>query len=308
MSDHSRLSGVFLPVTTPFDAVTGDVAPIGMRDNIRRYVAEPIDGIVLFGSTGEGALLDEEEKAKLTAFTREVVPAGIVLVAGASGDSTRATIRQARSAAGEGADYILVHAPWYFGPWLSAAALAAHYRAVADASAVPVIVYHIPKYTKVTMEAGLMGEIVRHPNIAGLKDSSGDVKRFADYTEACPREKRLFVGNGTLLYTALELGGAGGILGVADIAPALCAEVVRSFRAGDKRHAGEVQEALSVLHREIIALYGGVGVKVALDLMGWTGGEPRPPLRALGDKEKRDIARLLENAGLIERGLASRTA
>jgi len=307
MSEHSRLSGVFLPVTTPFDAVTGEVAPIGMRDNLRRYVAEPIDGIVLFGSTGEGALLDEEEKVKLTAFAREVVPSGVVLVAGASGDSTRSTIRQARSAAAEGADYVLVHAPWYFGPYLSPAALAAHYRAVADASPVPVIVYHIPKYTKVTMEAGLMAEVVRHANIVGLKDSSGDVKRFADYTEACPSDKRLFVGNGTLLFTALELGGAGGILGVADIAPARCADVVSAFRAGDKRRAGEIQEGLSVLHREIVAAWGGVGVKVALDLMGWVGGEPRPPLRALGDKEKREIARLLEHAGLLERGLASHT-
>jgi 4-hydroxy-2-oxoglutarate aldolase len=302
MSEHPRLSGVFLPVTTPFDEITGEIAPVGMRENLRRYVEQPIDGIVLFGSTGEGGLLDEDEKIRLIAFAREVVPTGIALVAGASGESTRATIRQVRDAAEAGAEYALVHAPWYFGPYLSTAALANHYRAVADAAPIPIIVYHIPKYTKVTMDPGLMGEIVRHPNIAGLKDSSGDVKRFADYTEACPGDKHLFVGNGTLLYTALELGGAGGILAVADIAPSRCADVVRAFRAGDSRKAGEIQEGLSAMHREIVATWGAVGVKTALDLMGWAGGAPRPPLRPLGEKERRDVARVLETAGLLEHG------
>jgi 4-hydroxy-2-oxoglutarate aldolase len=296
------LGGVFLPVTTPFDDVTGDIAPVAMRENLRRYVSEPIDGIVLFGSTGEGALLDDEEKVRLTAFAREVVPAGIVLVAGASGESSRATVRQAKLAAEEGAEYVLVHAPWYFGPYLSAAAMAAHYRTVADESPIPIIVYHIPKYTKVTIDGGLMGEIVRHPNVAGLKDSSGDVKRFAEYTEACPRDKRLFVGNGTLLYTALELGGAGGVLAIADIVPGRCADLVRAFRSGDSRQAGQIQEGLATMHKEIVAAFGAVGVKAALDLMGWVGGSPRAPLRSLGEKERRQVGRVLENAGVLEAG------
>jgi 4-hydroxy-2-oxoglutarate aldolase len=302
--EQNRLSGIFLPVTTPFDNVTGDVAPVHLRENLRRYAEEPIDGIVLFGSTGEGATLDEDEKVRLTAFAREVLPAGILLVAGASAESTRATIRQVRQAAAEGAEYVLVHAPWYFGPYLPAAAIADHYRAVADESPIPIIVYHIPKYTKVTMEPGLMGEIVRHPNVAGLKDSSGDIKRFADYTEACPKGKQLFVGNGTLLYTALELGGAGGVLAIADFAPARCAELVRAFRSGETRRAGEIQEGLTTLHKEIVATWGAVGVKAALDEMGWVGGPPRPPLRPLGEKERRQVGRLIRDAGLVAAGSA----
>ncbi|NIP83995.1 MAG: dihydrodipicolinate synthase family protein, partial [Gemmatimonadetes bacterium] len=83
---------------------------------------------------------------------------------------------------------------------------------VADASPIPVLVYHMPKFTHVTLDAGLMGELARHENIVGIKDSSGDLKRFADYTEACGDDCRLFMGNGALLYAALELGGAGGIV------------------------------------------------------------------------------------------------
>jgi 4-hydroxy-2-oxoglutarate aldolase len=295
----SRLTGVFLPVTTPFDAVTGDVAPVSFRENLRKWVEQPIDGIVLFGSTGEGALLDEDEKTRLTGFAREVVPAGLPLIAGASGESTRATVRKAKALAAAGADAVLVHPPAYFGPYISAAATADHFRAVADASPVPIILYHMPKYTKVTLEPGLIAELTRHPNVVGVKDSSGDIKRFADYTNVCPRGCRLFVGNGTLLYTALELGAAGGILAIAVFAPARCAEVVSAFRAGDTRKAGQVQERLTHLHREIVATFGAVGVKAALDLAGYTGGPPRPPLRPLADKEKRQVARVMQEASLI---------
>ncbi|MGH7555116.1 MAG: dihydrodipicolinate synthase family protein [Longimicrobiales bacterium] len=295
----SRLTGIFLPVTTPFDPVTGDVAPVSFRENLRRWVDQPIDGIVLFGSTGEGALLDEEEKSRLTAFAREVVPAGLPLIAGASADSTRATIRQACALARAGAEAVLVHPPPYFGPYLPASALADYFRAVADASPVPVLLYHIPKYTKVTLEAGLVAELLRHPNVAGLKDSSGDLKRLAEYTDACPRGARLFVGNGGLLYTALELGAAGGILAVAVFAPGKCADALEAFRAGETRKAGEIQETLTVLHREVVASYGAVGVKTALDLVGYTGGPPRAPLRSLGEKEQRQVARVMQEAGLV---------
>lgn len=295
---RDRLAGIFLPVTTPFDEVTGDISPIHMRENLRKWTEQPVDGIVLFGSTGEGALLDEDEKTRLTAFAREVVPTGVSLVAGASGESTRATIRQARSLADAGAQVLLVHPPAYFGPYLSPAAMREHFTAVADASPVPIILYHIPKYTKVTLEPGLVAELTRHPNVAGLKDSSGDIKRFADYTNACEKGCRLFVGNGTLLYTALELGAVGGILAVAVFAPALCAALLDAFRAGETGRAGQIQGRITPLHKQIVAAHGGVGVKAALDRLGYKGGRPRRPLHPLSEKERSAVARVMQEAGL----------
>jgi 4-hydroxy-2-oxoglutarate aldolase len=295
-----RLHGIFPPVTTTFDDVSGDVAPIRLRENLRRWVDQHVDGIVLFGSTGEGALLDEDEKVRLTALSREVIPAGLPLVAGASAESTRATTRLTRLLASEGADIMLVHPPAYFGPSIPVAAMLDHFHAVADASPVPVLLYHIPKYTKVTLEAGFVAELMRHPNVAGLKDSSGDIKRFADFSSACDRSCRLFVGNGSLLYTALELGAAGGILGIANFAAPLCAELVREFRAGNARQAGRIQGRLTPLHKEIVAPYGAVGVKAALDLLGWAGGPPRPPLRPLGERAGKQVARVMQEAGLLQ--------
>jgi 4-hydroxy-2-oxoglutarate aldolase len=294
-----RLRGVFIPVTTNFDAVTGEVAPVSFRENLRKWVQRPIDGILLFGSTGEGVLLDEDEKSRLTGFAREVVPAGFPLLAGVGADSTRATIRQARAVAAEGADAVLIHPPPYFGAYLSPAAMAGHFRDVAESSPIPVLVYHMPKYTKVTLEPGLIGELTRHPNVVGVKDSSGDIKRFADYTDACERGCRLFVGNGSLLYTALELGAAGGIVAVGLIAPELCAAVVRHFREGNGPRAGEAQNRLTPLHKEIVAQYGAVGLKSALERIGFVGGPPRAPLRALGEKERQAVARVMQEAGLL---------
>ncbi len=287
-----------LPIPTPFDEVTGDVAPVSFRDNLRRWVQEPIHGILLFGSTGEGALLDDEEKIRLTGYAREIVPPGIVLGIGANKDSTRGTIHQIQRLAAEGAEVALVHPPVYFAPSLSTGGILEFYRDVAGASPIPILVYHIPKFTHVVIEGGLMGEIMRLPNVVGLKDSSGDIKRFAEYTEHCPREARLFVGSGALLYTALELGAVGGILGIADMAPTSCVELYDRFRAGDTRRAGELQTELAELHKEVVVPFGATGVKTALDLMGWAGGPPRRPLLPLADRDRQRVARALQAIGL----------
>jgi 4-hydroxy-2-oxoglutarate aldolase len=297
--DRAWLGGLIVPVTTPFDPVSGDVAPVNFRENLRRWLQTPVNGFVLFGSTGEGALLDEDEMARLTDYARSVVPPMRPLVAGAGAESTRAAIRLSRRFASAGVDAVLVHPPPYFGVTLSPAALRDHYLAVAEGSPVPVIVYHIPKFTHVSLEAGLMGEVSRHPNIAGIKDSSGDLKRFAEYTEACEKGCRLFVGNGALLYAALELGAVGGILALGLVAPTQYAKLFDHFRAGRVREAGTIQERLAPAHKQIVGAFGARGVKAALDLLGWHGGPPRPPLQPLGEKDRATVARVMQEARLI---------
>ena len=294
-----RFSGLFIPAVTPFDAVTGDIAPVHFRNNLRRWLDEPIDGYVLFGTAGEGVLVDDDEKQRLIEYARELIPPGLTLVVGITADSTRAIIGKTKRFAAAGADAFLIAPPPYFGAWLSPGAMADHYRAIADGSPAPVILYHIPKYTKVLFEAGLVAELVRHPNIAGIKDSSGDVKRFADFTDACARNCSLLVGNGTLLYTALELGGAGGIVAIGQIAPKLCAELIAAFRAGDARRAGQLQDRLSPVHKDIVARHGAAGIKAALDLLGYYGGPPRAPLTALNSRERDNVARVMQEAGIL---------
>jgi 4-hydroxy-2-oxoglutarate aldolase len=296
----NRLAGLFVPIVTPFDPVSGDIAPISFRQNIRKWLEEPIDGYVLFGSNGEGALLSEDEKVRLVAFAHELIPPGIPVVVGISAESTRGAIGEIKQLAHEGAEFALVSVPSYFGSTLSPGALADHYKAIADESPIPVIVYHIPKNTHVVIEPGLMAEIVRHPNIVGLKDSSGDIKRFAEYSNNCEKRCRLFIGNGALLYTALELGAAGAIIGIGQFAPRMCAQIFEAFRAGDRTRAGQLQERLVPVHKEIVGAHGPIGTKAALDLVGYVGGPPRAPLKPLTEKEYKRLAQVMQDAGLHE--------
>ena len=287
-----RLAGIIAPLTTPFDNATGDIAPVHLRRNASRLLEAGLDGLVVAGSTGEAPLLDPDEQRRLVSWVREVVPDGRWLIAGTGAESTRQAIALTRAAAAEGADAVLVRPPSYFGPAHAPASLVEHYRAVADASPVPVLVYNIPQYTHLPLAAGLLQQLTGHPRIVGAKESSGDVKNLAAYRDAVPAWS-LFVGTGSLLYAALELGCEGGILAVACFAPGVCVELRAAFQAGDRARAGALQERLVPLSREIVGKLGPAGVKAAMDAAGLYGGPCRPPLSPVSAADRERVARLL---------------
>jgi 4-hydroxy-2-oxoglutarate aldolase len=287
-----QLAGVFAPIPTPFDSATGDIAPVHLRHNVVRLVEAGLDGIVVGGSTGEAALLDAEEQRRVIAWVRDALPDRSWLLAGTGAESTRQAVALTRAAGAEGADAVLVRPPSYFAALISAASLADYYRAVADASSVPVLVYNIPKYTHLPVAAGLLQQLATHPNIVGVKDSSGDAKTLAAYRDAAS-DWSVFVGSGSLLYAALELGCDGGILGVACFAPAACAALLAAFRAGDRARAGQLQERLGPLDKEVVGKLGPAGVKAAMDAVGLYGGPVRPPLAPVPAAERERVAKLV---------------
>lgn len=287
-----RLSGVLAPVTTPFDVATGEVAPVHLRQNVTRLVAAGLDGVVVAGSTGESALLEPDEQRRMVAWVREVLPDERWLVAGTGGESTRQAIGLTCAAAAEGADAVLVRPPGYFATAVSPASLTDYYRAVADASPVPVLVYNIPKYTHIAVAPGLLEQLRSHRNIVGVKDSSGDAKNLAAYRDAA-REWSVFVGSGSLLYQALELGCDGGILAVACFAAALAAQLYAAFRAGHRAAAGKLQERLGPLDKEVVGKLGPAGVKAAMDATGLYGGPVRAPLAPVAQADRERIAKLV---------------
>ena len=288
------LAGVLAPITTPFDSATGEVAPVHLRHNVTMLVAAGLDGVVVAGSTGESALLAPDEQRRMVGWVREVLPDKRWLIAGTGGESTRQAVALSRAAAAEGADAVLVRPPAYFSAAVSPASLADYYRAVADASPVPVLVYNIPKYTHLPIAAGLLRQLATHRNIVGAKDSSGDAKNLAAYRDAAP-DWSVFVGSGSLLYAALELGCDGGILAVACFAAALCAQVFAAFRAGDREGAGKLQERLAPLDREVVGKLGPAGVKAAMDAVGGGlyGGPVRPPLAPVAASDRERVAKLV---------------
>lgn len=294
-----ELRGVFAPATTPFDPVTGDADVVSLRANLRRWLQAPLSGVVLFGSTGEGPLLDEEEKTRLTAASRDVVDGGRLLLAGTGAESTRATIRVTKAVAAEGADAVLVQPPAYYRPAMTPDALRDHYLAVADASPVPVILYQVPpRFSTIELAAGLVGELAKHPNIVAIKDSHGDLKALAALVDACGRNARVLAGSGAVLYGALEAGAAGGILAIALLAPEACAELCSAWADGRLADAGRIQERLSPLHKAIVGELGIPGMKAALDELGLHGGLPRSPLKPLRGKDLPAVRDALAAAGL----------
>lgn len=301
MSARLDLSGVHVPITTPFDAVTGDVDPVALRANVRGLIEHGVHGIVVGGSTGEAVYLDESERITMLEAARAVVPSDRLLWAGVGAESTRATLRMSAAAADAGADAVLVMPPAFYKGAMTSEALREHYNAVADASTLPVVVYQVPPHlSTIDLSAGLVAELARHENVIGIKESRGSLEQVGELLEACPDDFQLLVGSGAVLYGALEAGAVGGIVAVAHMAPGACVALIDAFRAGRSPEAGRMQERIGPLHKAVVAGMGVPGVKVALDLLGQKGGKPRPPLRPLADKRKQEVVDALTSAGLLQ--------
>ena len=300
MSPVPDLSGIFIPALTPFDPVTGEVDLVATRANVRRWAATDIRGIVVGGSTGEAVFLDRQERAALLQAVRDVLPADRLLIAGTGAESTRATVALTRDAAERGADAVLVQPPVFYTPAMTADTLRDHYRAVADASPVPVVLYQVPpKFATLDLGTGLVAELARHEGIVGIKDSRGKLELVGDLVTGTPDGFQVLVGNGALLYAALEVGAVGGILGLANLAPDDTAALHAAFAAGDHARAGRIQQRVGPVHTQIVGGYGVPGVKVAADHLGYTGGAPRPPLRRLSEADQEIIDGILRTAELL---------
>ena len=293
----ASLSGIFAPLATTF-AANGELDTSAFGANIQAHLDAGLNGVVLAGSTGEAALLDESERSSLVEVARGILPKNKTLIVGAGAESTRYAIRLAKNAAARGADAVLVVAPHYYSNAMTADVLLRHYRAVADASPIPVILYNIPKYMHFALPPQVVGELARHPNIIGIKDSSGNKEILGGFIEAKSPTFSVVSGSGALLQHSLQLGATGGILGVSLFAPSLALEVFAAMKRGDVAAATPAQERLTPLHAKIVAELGVPGVKAALDAVGLNGGPLRPPLQALSQTERRDLSALLKTAEL----------
>lgn len=295
------LSGVLIPCTTPFDPVTGELDLVGLRSNFRSMLALPVRGIVVGGSTGEAVLLEEDERARVLDGARDVVPPDRLVVAGTGAESTRATIRRCHVAAEAGADAVLVQPPAFYRGAMTDSVLLEHFRAVAKASPIPVIVYQVPLHLS-TLEysTSLVVDLAGLDNVIGIKDSRGSLELVGEVVSRTPDDFQVLVGSGAILYGGLELGAVGGILAVANLVPGQSAAIHAAFLAGDSAESGRLQEVVGPLHREIVGGFGVPGVKAALDLLGLRGGDPRPPLRPLHDEGREQISKILDRAGLLQ--------
>lgn len=277
---------------TPF--TDGDVDTAAIQSNVRKWMAAGLGGIVAVGTNGEAALLEDDEADAVIAAARREVPADRVLIAGCGHESTRATMAAARRAAAAGADAVLVKTPSVYRAHVTPAGLIAHYTAVADASPVPVLLYNFPASTNVNLAPETVARLAAHPNIIGMKETSTDGAQFADLAAAVPERFTVLCGAAPGVYAALCAGAKGAIIAVSALRPALCLELLAHVRAGRYADALALQRRITPLGRAVTTTYGIPGLKTALDLTGYRGGAPRPPLPPLAADAVEKIRTLLD--------------
>ena len=295
------LRGILLPFPSPLNK-DNEISRHGLRSNIGKWNETGVAGYVALGSTGERAHLDERECLEVIEVAREAVPEQTIFIVGAGQQSTRGTVNEVRRFAAAGADAVLVITPHFYRVAMTQDALAGHYMAVADASPVPVILYNMPEFTGVSLAPETVARLSEHENIVGIKDSSGDFVGLTETLRLVPEDFAVLTGNGSLLYAALSAGAQGAILAVGCVAPRLALAIYRAVQEGDHEGAREMQRRLTPVARAVTVRYGIGGLKAALDLLGYAGGAVRAPLQAASSEARAAIARLLEEAEILEKG------
>jgi len=291
------LNGIFPPVTTPF--LDEKVAYDKLASNIEKYGQTGLKGIVVLGSNGEYVSLSEEEKRKVVETVVQATPDHMSVIAGTGCESTRETIRLTADCAAAGAHAALVVTPHYFGGKMSDAALIKHFTTVADHSPIPILLYNVPQFTHVNLTVNVVAQLSGHPNIIGIKDSTGNVIQLGEFLHQVDADFRILVGTASALYGALTLGCVGGVLALANVTPETCVKIHGLVQAGDFEAARQIQLKMIPVNKAVTATFGIAGLKTALDLLGYFGGEPRAPLLPSSDETKAAVENTLKQAGLL---------
>jgi len=285
------MHGVGPPLVTPFEE-NGDVDHGRLRDLVTWVEARGVDFLVPCGSNSEAELMTATERERVVGTV--VDEASVPVLAGTGSPGLRETRRATDAAAAAGADGALVVTPFYYSH--DQATLAAYYRELADAASIPVYLYSVPAYTGVRLTPETVGTLATHPNVAGMKDSHADLGEFTRTRDRVEDGFTLLIGSGAVLAHALDAGAAGGVLALANVAPAETARILETHDEEPSR-ALALNADLAELNSAITAEYGVPGLKWAMRHRGAPAGYPRAPHRA-PDADARDhLADLVAELG-----------
>ncbi len=296
--DQKEITGIFPPIPTPFDEL-GNILHDQLRANLAGWSATGLHGFVVLGSNGEYVLLNEQEKCAVWETARDAIPRERLFIAGAGAESTAATIHLTRRAAELGADAAMIVTPHYYRAQMNPASLIHHYRAIADASPIPILLYNVPQNTNVDMDASTILALAQHENIAGIKDSSGNLGKMGEVIGNAPTQFAFLSGSGSFLYPALTLGAKGGVPALANVAPRECVQIFDSFARGEHETARQIQLRVIRLNIAVTSRMGVPGLKAALDELGYYGGPPRSPLLPLGEADRAILRQILQEAEIV---------
>lgn len=291
------LRGIFPPITTPIK--NGKIAFDKLAENIRKYNQTELSGYVVFGSNGESPFLSFDEKVNLVASVKENASTQKIIIAGTGLESIRETIKLSNSCAANGADYALVLTPSFYKNHMDHQAFLDYFTAVADSIKIPLIIYNAPKFTGVEISAKTVSKLSEHANIIGIKSSSENLAYLGEIIHNTKNDFAVIAGTASILYPALTLGAECGILALANIAPNECVKIYNLYNKGEYEKALLIHLKLIEVNKAVTATYGVAGLKAAMDLLGYFGGDPIKPLRPLMESQINTIKNILIKANIL---------
>jgi 4-hydroxy-2-oxoglutarate aldolase len=287
-----KLSGVMPPIATPFQ--DGRLAIEKLKKNFEKWNQTGLSGFLVLGSNGEAVFLNEKEKMKMMEVSRQAIPRSKIMMVGTGTEATQETIQFTNQAAKMGADCALIVTPCYFKGSMRPQILYEHFIAVAESSKIGILIYNVPQFTGINMEPELVAKLSEHPNIVGIKDSSGNIGQLSEIVHLSQKKFAVFVGSAPVFFPALCVGAVGGILAVAQVAPQECVQIQNLFNKGRMEEARTLQGRLTPLAKAVTTKYGIGGLKMALDMADYFGGDPRPPLKRPGKEVEEEFRRLFK--------------
>jgi 4-hydroxy-tetrahydrodipicolinate synthase len=297
MSETMQIHGIIPPVATPMRADEELDLP-RLRWFIDRLINSGVHGIFVLGTNSEFYALDEREKQAVIATAVEHVNKRVPVYAGTGAETTREVIRLTQMAQREGADGVSIITPYFISP--TQQEIYDHYCRIAEQTQLPVLLYNNPATCGgVKIDVDTVARLAQIPNIAGMKDSSGDLQNTHEVIRAVPETFSVMMGRDTLIFPALLFGARGAVPATGNIAPTLLVEIYNSFRRGDLEASKAAQLRLNPLRMALTMCTPPGAVKAALEVLGLSIGPCRSPISGLALNKVPEMRAALQAAGLM---------
>ena len=290
-----KLQGILPPIATPFDH-RGDLYKVKVQHNVEKWNRTGLTGYVVCGSTGESVYLTTEEKLQLWEWVAEYAASDKILVCGTGMESVRETVALTNAAADRGYKAAMVRTPHYYRNLVHRMdAQILYFRAVADQVKIPVMIYNWPQVTGVDISAEAVATLSHHPNIFGIKESSGSLEKCIQMIKDVEPGFQVLTGSAPILAPSLAIGCAGAVLAFANAAPYSTISIWEAHRSREFAAGMDWQNRILRAAQLVTVKYGVPGLKYAMDLNGYYGGPPRLPLTAITPEAKQEIEQAFDS-------------
>ncbi len=294
-----KFKGVFVPHVTPF-TVKGDIDKEKLKKLIHFIMDSGCNGLISCGSTGEAPFLTFEERKEIIELVMDEVSGKMAVIAGTGSPSTSETLKITEEAHDLGVDAALIITPYFFK--LSDKEVLEHYRVIIEKIDLPIIIYNVPKFTGYNLNPTIVTELAKeYSQVVGVKDSSGSINQISRLVESVGNKISVLAGTGETFFPTLTLGGHGGVLAIANVAPHLCTQIYKCFKAGELQKAQHLNFRLLKLNEFLVKKHNQVScIKTALNMMVEAGGLPRKPILPPSIETENNIFKLLKETGLVK--------